>query len=155
MEGLLWLSLSPPQLPQHLWLLSQCSALYLVTTSLPFPQDSEGEHNEYLLNQCIAFFFSFPNYIAYNPMDYSLSGSSEGNFPDKNTGVCCHFLLQGVFLTQGSNLFLLHWQADSLHHVGSYICWIHEWKGRSVLRKKEYTGRMSLQVSLSAGYQYR
>ena len=40
------------------------------------------------------------------------------NFPGKNTGVGCHFLLQGIFLTQGSNphlLHLLHWQADSLH----------------------------------------
>ena len=26
----------------------------------------------------------------------------------------CHFLLQGLFVTQGSNLCLLHWQADSL-----------------------------------------
>ena len=32
----------------------------------------------------------------------------------KNTGVGCHFLLQGIFLTQGSNLCLLNWQADSL-----------------------------------------
>ena len=33
----------------------------------------------------------------------------------------CHFLLQGIFPTQGSNLRLLHWQADSLplHHLGS------------------------------------
>ena len=40
------------------------------------------------------------------------------NFPGKNTGVCCPFLLQGIFPTQGSNLHLLHiphWQADSLH----------------------------------------
>ena len=39
------------------------------------------------------------------------------DFPDKNTGVACHFLLQGIFPTQGSNLCflsLLHWQADSL-----------------------------------------
>ena len=28
--------------------------------------------------------------------------------PGKNTGVGCHFLLQGIFLTQGSNLGLLH-----------------------------------------------
>ena len=28
------------------------------------------------------------------------------NFPGKNTGVGCHFLLQGIFLTQGSNLHL-------------------------------------------------
>ena len=35
----------------------------------------------------------------------------------QNTGMGCHFLLQGIFLTQGSNphlLSLLHWQVDSL-----------------------------------------
>ena len=26
----------------------------------------------------------------------------------------CHFLTQGIFLTQGLNPHLLHWQADSL-----------------------------------------
>ena len=31
--------------------------------------------------------------------------------PGKNTGADCHFLLQGIFSTQGSNLCLLHWQA--------------------------------------------
>ena len=39
------------------------------------------------------------------------------NFPGKNTGGGCHFLLQGIFPTQGSYprlLCLLHWQADSL-----------------------------------------
>ena len=36
------------------------------------------------------------------------------DFPGKNTGVGCNFLLQGIFLTQGSNLSLLHWQAGSL-----------------------------------------
>ena len=36
------------------------------------------------------------------------------NFPGKNTGVGCHFLLQGIFPTQGSNPHLLHWQADTL-----------------------------------------
>ena len=34
--------------------------------------------------------------------------------PGKNTGVSCHFLLQGIFLKQGSKLPLLHWQEDSL-----------------------------------------
>ena len=37
--------------------------------------------------------------------------------PGKNTGVGCHFLLQGLFPTQGSNpclLHLLHWQVSSL-----------------------------------------
>ena len=42
----------------------------------------------------------------------------------KNTGVDCHFFLQGIFLTQGSNPCLLcplHWLVDSLplSHLGS------------------------------------
>ena len=35
-------------------------------------------------------------------------------FPGKNTVVGFCFLLQGIFPTQGLNLGLLHWQADSL-----------------------------------------
>ena len=43
------------------------------------------------------------------------------NFPCKNTGMGCHALLQGIFLTQGSNPCLLGWQVDSLSlsHLGS------------------------------------
>ena len=37
-----------------------------------------------------------------------------GDFPGKDTGMGCHFFLEGVFLTQKSNLSLLHWQVDSL-----------------------------------------
>ena len=51
-----------------------------------------------------------------NPMDCSQPGSSVAG-PGKNTRVGCHFLLQGIFLTQGLNpnlLCLLHWQAGSL-----------------------------------------
>ena len=42
-------------------------------------------------------------------------------FPGKNTGLGCHFLLQGIFPTQGLNLCLLHWRVDSLplSHLGS------------------------------------
>ena len=38
------------------------------------------------------------------------------NFPGENTGVGCHFLFQGIFLTQGLNLYLLsllHWQTTA------------------------------------------
>ena len=39
------------------------------------------------------------------------------NFPGTNTREGCHYQLQGIFLTQGSNLhllYLLHWQVGSL-----------------------------------------
>ena len=45
-----------------------------------------------------------------DPMDYSLPGFSLLGiyFPSKNTKVGYHFLLQRIFLTQGSNLCLMH-----------------------------------------------
>ena len=57
-----------------------------------------------------------------DPMDCSTPGSCvHWDFPGKNTEVGCHFLLQGIFLTQEWNPHLLHWQVDSLHlsHQGS------------------------------------
>ena len=39
--------------------------------------------------------------------------------PGKNTGVGCHFLLQGIFPTQGSNPGLPHWRQTGLSHQGS------------------------------------
>ena len=53
--------------------------------------------------------------------DCSLPGSvpfCPWDFPGKNAGMGCHFLLQGIFPTQGLNPHLwrlLHWQADPLH----------------------------------------
>ena len=44
-----------------------------------------------------------------DPMDCSPPGSCvHEDSPGKNTGVGCHTLLQGIFLTQGSNPGLLH-----------------------------------------------
>ena len=42
------------------------------------------------------------------------------DFPGKNTGVGCHFLLQGIFLTQGSNSGLPHCRQTLYHlsHLG-------------------------------------
>ena len=43
-----------------------------------------------------------------NPMDISLPRLlCPWDFLSKNTGVGCHFLLQGIFPAQGSNLYLL------------------------------------------------
>ena len=52
------------------------------------------------------------------------------NFPGKNTGAGCQFLLQGIFLTQRlilCHLCLQNWLTDSLPlcHLGSpYVTWI-------------------------------
>ena len=51
--------------------------------------------------------FVIPRTVTYQAplsMEFSRQGYRVG----------CHFLLQGIFLTQGSNPCLLHWQAYSL-----------------------------------------
>ena len=54
-------------------------------------------------------------------MDCSPPGSSiHGSFLGKNTGAGCHFLLQGIFPTQGLNPRLLY----LLHHHPHCILWI-------------------------------
>ena len=69
----------------------------------------------------------------------------------ENTGVGCHFLLQGIFLTQGSKLHLLHplhWQLDSLllHHLGSQGYVYHKVKQSEDcgIRLKKGTGKRAL-----------
>ena len=59
----------------------------------------------------------------YNPV---LQASLSMGSSSKHTGVVCHFLLQEIFPTQGSNLHLqgfLHWEVDSLllSHLGSLL----------------------------------
>jgi len=54
-------------------------------------------------------------------MDCSLPGSSNPwNFPGKSTGVGCHILLKGIFLTQGSNLALPHCR-QTLYHLSHWL----------------------------------
>ena len=56
-----------------------------------------------------------------NPIDCSLPGSSVMDSSGKNTGMVCHFLLQYIFPTQGSNPSLPHckWILYHLTHQGS------------------------------------
>ena len=57
--------------------------------------------------------------------------------PGRHTGAGCHFLLQGIFLTQESNprlLCLLHWQADPYHCATWEASWLQSFQfSRSVV----------------------
>ena len=55
------------------------------------------------------------------PWNIACQAPCPRNSPDKNTVVGCHFLLQGIILTQGLNSHLLDQQAGSLplNHQGS------------------------------------
>ena len=72
-----------------------------------------------------------------NRMDCSLPGSSvHEDSPGKNTGVGCHALLQGIFLTQRSNPRLPHCRQIlyCVSHQGSLIIPIH----RVFIKRKFY-----------------
>ena len=81
------------------------------------------------------------------PSQRSLPGSSAQG--EEYTGAGCHFLLQGIFPTQGSNSHLLHWQADSLllSHVGSpwgtliYVPSSQSALSRERLEKQDWKGK--------------
>ena len=60
----------------------------------------------------LVWLFSIPWTVAY-PAPLSMEFSRS---PGKNTGVGCHFLLQGIFPTQGSNPGLLHCR-QTLYHL--------------------------------------
>ena len=58
--------------------------------------------------------------------------------------VGCHFLLQGIFLTQGLNPYHLHWQVDSLQlsHQGNH-------PSETIQKKKKNTEEGTFQSSFN------
>ena len=90
-----------------------------------------------------------PNPLRTHPPGRLLS---PWDFPGKNTGVSCHFLLHGIFPIQGSNLHLqclVHFQADSLplSHLGNPEI--------SVLGAKGVFGRWAIAQKIEGAKQIR
>ena len=86
-------------------------------------------------------------------MDCSPPGSSIHGILGKNTGVGCHFPFQGIFPTQGSDLHLLHRQADSLlpGHLGSpYEAWCAASMRSQRIRHDWATGQQQRCVGLAS-----
>ena len=58
-----------------------------------------------------------PAVVLATPWTVALQVALSMGFPGKSTGVGCHFLLQGIFLTQGSNSGLLHCRQTLCHII--------------------------------------
>ena len=74
--------------------------------------------------------------------------------PDENTGVGCHFLLQGIFLTQGSNSGLLHCRFFTSEPPGKFSKrW---WEGGGSSRRRGWCslGREEATSSHKSGTDY-
>ena len=107
--------LSPPAFSGTLYYLSFITYLSISTGSFPlsFPF---AQGSIMYLRVCILSRFSF-FWLFATLWTVALRLLCPRNSPGKNTGVGCHALLQGIFLTQGLNLHFLplrHWQAGSL-----------------------------------------
>ena len=88
--------------------LARCNTQHINDVFMVFKEkESESEVTQSYLTLC-------------HPVDCSLL-LRPWDFPGKRTGVGCHFLLQGIFPTRGSNLGLLHCRQMLYHlsHQGS------------------------------------
>ena len=75
--------------------------------SLPEPgQLVPAPHTAFPSGKGLSFSCSVMSDFFCDPMDCRLP--CPGDSPGKNTGAGCHFLLQGIFPTQGWNPRLLH-----------------------------------------------
>ena len=92
-------------------LIFQTLKCFLTTVITPFHKSSEG----------LELYLWWGESESVNCSVLSDSSTPHGlycpwNSPDKNTGVGCHFFLQGIFPTQGSNPGLPHWR-QILYHL--------------------------------------
>ena len=75
---------------------------------------------------------SFSHVLFANPWTVSPPGSSvHGNSPGKNSGVGCHFLLQGIFPTQGLNPGLPNCR-QILYHLSHHGSILFSWAPKSL-----------------------
>ena len=91
----------------------KCSKFSVLFTYILYRKVKEKTRKHFYVSLCSPIKSCL---ILCDPMDCSPTRLlCPWDFPGKNTGVSCHFLLQGVFLTQGLNpMSLLRWQAGSL-----------------------------------------
>ena len=72
-------------------------------------KDTEGvQENRNIRSVCVCSVAKSYPILVTPPWTTAHQASLSMGFARKDTGVGCHFLLQGIFPTQGSNLHLLH-----------------------------------------------
>ena len=97
-----------------------------ISLSFCFLRKEFGVMNDVCMCVCVCVCVCVCSVMSYSAIPWTIACQAplSMEFPGKNTEVGCHFLLQRIFVTQGSNPCLLHllrWQANSLplYHLGS------------------------------------
>jgi len=111
---------------QHTHTLAQCVCTHWCADPWAKAAAWKTKGRCFLLCDCtraLLFSLSVVSVSSSTPRTIAYQAPLFMDFPDQNTGMGCHFLHQRIFPTQGYNLSLLHWQADSLpiSHLGSVL----------------------------------
>ena len=134
-----WMTCCRGGIKADTWILTKCPQFCTYSMCLLNEKNDWSQSREWTTVQwlCSLFiiFVLLPGCVWFfvTPWTVAHQAPLSMEFSCKNTGVGCHFLPQGIFLTQGLNLSLLHWQVDSLLlcHLGSPLLIIGEgliWK---------------------------
>ena len=114
--------------PPSNWFLKRYSWYLVYATIIPERKESESEVTQ-----------SRPT--RHDPMDSHLHQASPSmGFSGKSSGVGCHFLLQGIFPTQGSNPGLPHCR-QTLYHLSH--------KGSTITPRRDYYNSFLIDLSSS------
>ena len=102
-------------LPFHLFMLCFSKSIIFLKPKTAFEVSVFYNTSNSFAGLCV-YVLSCLSYVCLFATAWTLAHQllSPWNSPGKNTGVGCCALLQGIFLTQGLNLPLLHWQLGSL-----------------------------------------
>ena len=92
--------------------LIQCGRMFLFLLHKQLGVTLLSMQLEYVYLYCCLVTMSCLTFVT--PRTVARQAPPSMDFPGKDTGVGCHFLLQGIFPTQGWHSRLLHWQVDSL-----------------------------------------
>ena len=99
---------------------------------------------KYMLHACVNMYESVSHSVVSK--SFQLHGLKHQllcpwTSPFKNTGVVCHFLLQGIFVTQGLNPGLLHFKQFLYHlrHQAPLVCILYSNNKTPQIRRKLIT----------------
>ena len=115
----IYCSFSPSQIPRKTWSNTSCAlSHWLLNCNLPSGHSSPLKLLWKKLSLTCNGLFACPTLQPHRMQLTRLL--CPWDFPGKNTRAGSHFLLQGIFPTQGSNLGFLHCRRAAVSHQGSH-----------------------------------
>ena len=121
----IYCSFSPSQIPRKTWSNTSCAlSHWLLNWNLPSGHSSPLKLLWKKLSLKLSSTLYWTLYVSNSLRPHRMQPTRllcPWDFPGKNTRAGSHFLLQGIFPTQGSNLGFLHCRRAAVSHQGSRV----------------------------------